>query len=376
MTTAKLSPSRVRVLSLLATLPKAIVSQHTNEDAATVHGPTAKLLAAAGLVTIEDDHERNKRFAIITDAGLKAIGSEPSEAARKRAVARMVAETAAKAKPVAEPKAKPEYAQTVPAGGFRYLRGEVIKDPRVAGATYAVAYGRRIRRGRAAGLLEVTLAPIDSKIGKSGNAYATVIRVRQGQRFQDWEAPIKPITVDKVNAALAKLSETKEGIDKAKEERAEKGRKVMGEVDFTSVRRYQEYGCENIKPGDVVTVKYRDCGPRKETVVKLNTATGKVAIKAPQYKSGYRWIHATSITAVSAPERALPVTLSRIHKAEIEANGWWQARIGSEFIERSYVIAKTPEDARNKGTTYDTPSNTVYRDPATGYFWRDTGCFD
>lgn len=78
-------------------------------------------------------------------------------------------------------------------------------------------------------------------------------------------------------------------------------------------------------------------------------------------------------------DKAATVKLSPRELEQIESQGWTQARRGSEFIERSAVFAKTPEDARSKGNDFDVLSNLkgrVYRDPSSGLFWRDTGSFD
>jgi hypothetical protein len=343
----KLSPGRIRALTLVNAVGKATIGWQTHETAKTVHAPTAERLAASGHLAISPGL-LDRRYAEITEAGREAIGATKPEPAR---------------------------AKTVSEGGFRYDYNEVIRNPTAYGADYAVAKCRHIRKGRAAGLLEVTLAPLTEL---RGNAYATIIRVRSGSRFQDWGDPKRAYTPEQAAAAVAKLFETEEESRKAKEARAESGRKVMGDIDYKAASRnpWAEYGCDNIHPGDTVTIRYRGGQKRDEKVVKLNIATGKIAIAAHSYKMGYRWLHASQVVAVKVPEQALPCKVSEASQTAIDDHGWVQIRLGSEFIERSYVVAKAAADARAKGADYDGASSTVHRDPATGYFWRSTGCFD
>ncbi len=164
---------------------------------------------------------------------------------------------------------------------------------------------------------------------------------------------------------------------------AEAGRKVIKSL--------------NLAVGDTVVVNYTN-GRQTETVVGLNLATGKVGIKRyrnqpDDYKelmalySGrtirdIRWLHGKNIGAVvqrfkdsHKGVKPCPVKMTPKIISSIELKGFAQVTFGSEFIESSYVLAFTAENAR-KGENYEVASKDVYFDPNIEVFWRATGSFD
>jgi hypothetical protein len=50
--------------------------------------------------------------------------------------------------------------------------------------------------------------------------------------------------------------------------------------------------------------------------------------------------------------------------------------MGSEFIESSTAISKTPAGLFKRGATYDGPSHQIYFDSNANMYWRQAGCFD
>lgn len=246
---------------------------------------------------------------------------------------------------------------------------------------------RRVSRGRRAGLVEYELAPLKS--GTKGYAFRCV-----GETF--FGEPSRKYTAEEVAAASAKMEETREKIEERKQERAEKGREAIGQVDWAKSHETGKLEGTQIKCGDRVLIKYSDC-QRWETVGAVNFKTGKIGIEKPEdviqaaarraawkqqlgLRSAvreYRWLPAQLVLKVEKQQRTLPFKLGRETQGwdDLEKNGWVQLRFGQEFIERSYVVAKTAELAE-KGQTYECAGQVVYQDPETKLFWRDTGSFD
>lgn len=224
---------------------------------------------------------------------------------------------------------------------------------------------RRITRGRHAGKFEYQLAPLtEGQWGKSYGAHVT------GERF--FKRATREFTAEHAQKCRDGHWETVKDIEKHKEERAEAGREAMGDDKYDY--RTGKTVTDKMAPGDTVRIGWRN-GARDETLVEINPATGKIAIRAPHNKSRKRWIPATLVLEVKCPRQKLPCSISDANRAILDAEGWVQVRFGSEFIESSYVIAKTREDAR-KGSTYEGGSAVVNEDPDTGLFWRSTGSFD
>jgi len=257
-------------------------------------------------------------------------------------------------------------------------RGDVVqlteRDGRVIACV--VASIRYIQRGRRAGMKEYKLAPIEKPKG-STYAYKVV-----GERHL--KVPRKKYTAKQIKAALGKEDATRTKVNARKEERVERGRNALTDITV----------------GDEVFVRYSNALPRWEKVLVVNYKTGKIGIpnpRAPQSDEDdfwrqvaaltrgrrsrsrgpkpHRWIHPDSISGVRSQQKKCPCKITARIKKALASKGWFQVRYGSEFIESSYVVGKTKRDA-GKGSTFDTVDNTIYQDPKSGLYWRDTGCFD
>lgn len=231
----------------------------------------------------------------------------------------------------------------------------------VRGVDFVVAEMRRVTKGRHAGCTEVTLAPLGEM---RGSAYA--IRGKTDRAgVAPWAQPArKSYTAEQRARAIEATLGKREEIREAKAVVVEAGRKVL--VDESWVR--------SIYVGDLVTIKYSDA-MRVETVAGVNYATGKVAIERSRNQSGKRWLPATLVLEVMSPPRPLQCSLSEREIDKLATDGWVQVRRGAEFIERSYVVAKTREGAR-KGIDYECASQQVFFDAKAGVYHRETGSFD
>lgn len=242
----------------------------------------------------------------------------------------------------------------------------------IRGVDFVVASRRYVSRGRSAGGYEIMFAPL----GKlRGTKYAMRATVKLGQVFPGVQAASKAYDQATLDAAIAEALGTKQAVAEHRTDLVEAGRDVLRPTDAAKL---------NIEEGDIVTIQYANGPKRDEKCVGVNLGTGKVAIEVRGAASGKRWLFATQVVASKRGHRALPFALTEAEAAQLEAQGWVQARRGSEFIERSCVVAKSEADARAKGQTYDTPDRKVYQThtsgsegvPATTLYWRDTGCFD
>lgn len=231
----------------------------------------------------------------------------------------------------------------------------------------AIASKRYIRRGRYAGKAEYKLASLREQ-GFAGKTYCVIAR-GEGL-FREAKGTY---TEDQINAAIAKVHDTRREIDVSKAARADENREKLGEQEW--VRGKGIVGTK-IAPGDSVVVRYRGGIRRTEMVVKVNFSNGKVAIKAPSYSKGYRWIQASSVVDTVSRHRKLPCSISDATFDALHGNGWAQIKVGIKFIERSYVVAFTREGARGNGTDWDGSSTVVFLDPDLKLFWRDTGSWD
>ncbi|MGW8177305.1 MAG: hypothetical protein ACWGQW_00690 [bacterium] len=222
----------------------------------------------------------------------------------------------------------------------------------------AIAAMRYISRGRWAGRTEYTVASLKPG-GFKGNAYA--MRVTGSDMFTK---PRGTYTEEQIQAAVAHVHESKNKVDEQKRSRAAAGRDALG-----------GWSADKVKPGDEVLIQYRGGSRRWEKVDKVNPSTGKVAIDAPSYKRGIRWLPANIIKDVRNSQKALPFKLTEAMTAAMADKGWHQVRFGSEFIEQSYVVASTANDARH-GINYECASQQVYHDADLDVYWRSTGSFD
>jgi hypothetical protein len=245
-----------------------------------------------------------------------------------------------------------------------YRIGEVVG---VRGrGDFAVAEATTTRRGRRLGWQNLLLAPLAANMRGSAFAMRACVNPRE-EASRLFTAPAGRYSPEQIKSAVDGVHATVEKIAERKFERAEAGRAALGFTgDRATLAAY---------PGDIVTIRYTDA-TRDETVADVNIATGKIAIVARHNQSGKRWLPATMIKAVKQPVSPLPVTLSDSERAKLDEAGWVQVRRGTEFIERSYVVARTPIDARKRGTDYECASTAVYHDVERGLYHRSTGSFD
>jgi hypothetical protein len=138
-----------------------------------------------------------------------------------------------------------------------FKRGDVVgvNHPQQRGLDCVIQNIRHIQRGRRAGMVEYTLAPIGKANGKA-YAFKTV-------GTSHLKKPHRKHTQAEIKAALGEAETTRANIEQRKYERASRGCDAL--LD------------NNIQPGDEVLVKYTDT-QRWEVVGKLNYNTGKVAI--------------------------------------------------------------------------------------------------
>jgi hypothetical protein len=209
---------------------------------------------------------------------------------------------------------------------------------------------RRITRGRWAGRTEVSLASLEPE-GFGGKTYGW--RTRDKSHLKNAKRAFAKVFVE---AAMAKHSDTKGGIEDRKEVRADKGREAI------SNKGHQ------IEEGDTIKVKYNN-GIQTEKVVKLNFNTGKVAIEVPHNISGVRWLPADICEAIIT-EAPLPFDLDGhvdklleigIVHVDVPEDGGWS--------HHQYVVVsrRTRLGATQAQTRYDA-DNDVY--------WRDLGVKD
>lgn len=111
-------------------------------------------------------------------------------------------------------------------------------------------------------------------------------------------------------------------------------------------------------------------------VGKMEAAAAEILARSMPMWTGADPSYRAPKVATTPVDRALPFTLSDSHQDTLTTVGWLQATFGSEFIEQSYVVALTAEEARVKGQTYDTSDYHLYRDPVLNVYWRNTGCWD
>ena len=251
-----------------------------------------------------------------------------------------------------------------------------------------IVEARRVRKGRNAGKTEYRLAPLQK--GKLGNAYALNCI---GEQF--FTSASRTYTVAEKDAALNAESGTRTEVAERKEERAEKGREALGDVNWKSRDWDGRYSCANVAIGDQVLIGYRD-GKRWETVAEVNYRTGKVAIQRRGFSevgaelatlvrglgkrmrgpSPIRWLSATLVLEVKKPEAKLPCSLTDRALDELATKGWSQMKFtNGEFIASSYVVAVDAAKALN-GETVECGSKQVSYVPDLKVYWRSTGSFD
>jgi len=211
-----------------------------------------------------------------------------------------------------------------------------------------------IRRGRFRGRNKYSLAPL-TKPAKE-DAYG--FKVTGANLFGK---PSREYTAAEISAATGKYEDNR---DNAQEHKRERRNARRNKLDTLA-----------IEPGDEVLVRYKGSSPLWETVVKVNQASGNVAIQRG-YSSKPRWINIMAIISSRKPQAKLPFKLTDAHLEALAEKGWIQVSFGSEFIERSYVVAFETYKAQTMGETYDAPNRVVYQDADLKVFWRNTGSFD
>jgi hypothetical protein len=136
---------------------------------------------------------------------------------------------------------------------------------------------RYVERGRRAGSIEYTLAPVVvDQWGKSIFAARVV-----GERF--FTEPTESVDADVARDRIRGVFTTTAKIQETKRERAEEGRVAL-----------ESTGLERLVEGDQVRVKFRNA-TTIETFVCANWKTGKIAIRQAWNKSGVRWIPASLV---------------------------------------------------------------------------------
>lgn len=135
---------------------------------------------------------------------------------------------------------------------------------------------RYVERGRRAGSVEYTLAPVVVDQWGKGTFAARVV----GERF--FTEPTESVAADVASDRIKGVFTTTAKIQEVKRERAEEGRVVL------------EAGLESLVEGAQVRVKFRN-GTRIEVFVRANWKTGKVAIQQSWNKTGVRWIPASMV---------------------------------------------------------------------------------
>lgn len=247
-----------------------------------------------------------------------------------------------------------------------YKSGTVvgILDRRGEQLDAVIADTRIISRGRRAGQCQYELAPLT---GRQGKAYGYKVT---GQTF--FKEPSREYSEQEIEGALKAYRGTSERVQETKQEK----RRVS----------WERLKALRVQPGDEVLVRYKDAPPKWETVVKTNATSGRIAIGASTTWSvagidrastwtKVRWIDNRVVIQSRKPQAKLPFTLTDAHLETLAEKGWVQVRFGREFIESSYVVAFTPEDAR-KGQNYEVADKTVNQDAELKVYWRRTGSFD
>jgi hypothetical protein len=234
-----------------------------------------------------------------------------------------------------------------------YKTGDVVSTSQHG--DLVIADTRPIRKGRVAGRVEYTLAPL-KKGQLSGRAYA--IRAIGTKHFGP---PKGRYSADQIQAAIESVTEAKLNMMERKGEAAERGRDTIEQ--------------RAISPGDIVRVKYKDVGERDEVVAAVSLKTGKVGIE--RRKGGTRWLPTSAIVGNRSPDKRCPIKPeSAVAFSMLLDRGWHQLHVGrSDVTVRSCVIAFSREDAR-KGSDYDGASAVVYHDKELDLYWRETGSLD
>jgi hypothetical protein len=177
---------------------------------------------------------------------------------------------------------------------------------------------RTITRGKNMGVVEHTLAPLQD----AGKHFQ--FRARGETLFK---APRGKYTDAQIATAANTAEATGAKVDKAREDRADRGRDALGDVDYNRSTRDRASGTE-IGIGDKIKIRWRGGQVTWETAVFVSFETGKVAyhralpkhlddrsfwaeleraLGTRSQKRGrkpYRWIHPDQIVEVEkAPAR-------------------------------------------------------------------------
>jgi len=257
---------------------------------------------------------------------------------------------------------------------MKFKTGDVVTARTKHGTVECVVSGCRIiQRGRHAGMSEYKLAPLE----KNDKWLGFTVR---------GESLIEPSKEAVSRNDRNKAIDTRaDGLNKREQRKAD--------AQLRSAAILEDLG---VMVGDEAKINYRNSSPRWERVVKVNSQTGKIAIHRPlpggsleqlmrdfdrmagnkgRGPKPYRWIHAESILEVRCPEKACPCEIHERAEAAMAKDGHYQAQLGSEFIEQSYVISRNKRGA-TRGRTYDGGQIQVWYDSDKKVYWRDTGSFD
>lgn len=234
-----------------------------------------------------------------------------------------------------------------------FKRGTIVEfNARRRGrVTGVVSQARTITRGRHAGAVEYKVAPL-------------------GERGHFHVVPGHLVKVSKYEATDAEVQEALGEMERVARKR------VVNKQERVRRQRAAQAGLGRINLHDQVLIRGRDGPNWTATVIQVNQSTGKVAISAPGYKSGKRWIPSSVIVEVVQPEAPCPVKLTEMVLDDLQERGVAQVRYGREFIERSYVVAFTKELASERHYNYECASTVVQYDPSLKLYWRSTGSFD
>jgi hypothetical protein len=232
---------------------------------------------------------------------------------------------------------------------MRFSHGDIVEfDGRKGHVVGVVASGRMITRGRHAGIYTYKVAPL----GQRGSYYEVLDLILKASN-------IKP---------------SKEAIAAALGEQASVSRGRRDQKASKDGRQREQLEALGIQGGERILVRCAQ-GNWMATVKRVNPVNGRVCIMSPGSRYGERWINSSVIIKVVHEERPAPVKMSERIMDDLQDQGWAQVRYGREFIERSYVVAFTP-DLALEGNTYECASKTVNFDPELKLYWRDTGIFD
>jgi len=252
----------------------------------------------------------------------------------------------------------------------RLIPGDLVWMPLKGGRKQelSVASTRRITRGRYAGWVEIKMqATGDEKLW---------ISKRQPQEQVQYGGRSTEAFADASN----EWAELERRRREAAAKRDDKRYKIKQELKPA--------------PGLIAHIKFRE-GVRKYQIMKVTPAsvyiprTPKVVDAQRGYRDNaklqtgdderrWRRIDLRFVTDVSAPEKELPFKMDKEsagYKKVIE-DGVYHFQFGSEFIERSYIVATDIHVALNRRYDYECPSAVVWYDPATELYWRGTGSSD